>query len=293
MHHARQVRVGTQQYWSLNPSDPRGDGLDGRQRQLTVDHVLQQVIVVVARSAVNGRDAFLQTALRRKRAERGTLLCGERIEGKCIRGVHALARRFRNPSIVIAAHRRQFELVEKVHGLARPERPRDAITEVDRSIGAALANVVKRRLECGQIAVDVGDDGEAQGDFSILPGFPGSVLCLSAFCRYCQRARGGQVRIEICYVPPIGVVRRWEVAILAQPTRWWKACDHNLHALRNEIAQRRMRLVTIIRGIPGVKNYVGPTYPTQLFETWGEHFEAKSPHGMIGWQSHTYPAHAS
>ena len=59
------------------------------------------------------------------------------------------------------------------------------------------------------------------------------------------------------------------MAILAQPTRWWKACDNILHALRNEIAQRRMRLVTIVRGIPGVKNYVGPTYPTQPFATLG------------------------
>src|SRR5262249_60641846 len=83
------------------------------------------------------------------------------------------------------------ELAKKVHGLARPERPGDAITEVDRSIGAALANVVKHRLECGQIAMDVGDDGEAQGDFSILPEFPGSVLRLSAFRKYCQRARRG------------------------------------------------------------------------------------------------------
>lgn len=75
--------------------------------------------------------------------------------------IHALARRLGKPAVVVAAHGRQPERVQQVHGLARPQRSGDAVAEIGDPVGAAPLDIGEQGFEGGQVGVNFGDDCEA------------------------------------------------------------------------------------------------------------------------------------
>jgi hypothetical protein len=89
---------------------------------------------------------------------RAALLRRERCVCKPVRGEQARFVSIQQPTVVIAAHRRQFQCGKQFDGFARPERTRDIVAEVDGCINAAGTNIRDDGFEREQIGVDVGND---------------------------------------------------------------------------------------------------------------------------------------
>jgi len=67
---------------------------------------------------------------------------------------------------VVAGELRPALRHQKLRGFAGKERPRQAVAEVHDRVGAAPSDIHQHRLERGEVAVDVGEDGETHDQTS-------------------------------------------------------------------------------------------------------------------------------
>ena len=78
-----------------------------------------------------------------------------------IRGPHLFGRTVEQLPVVIAAHGGPGEADQHVGGLGGFERTRNAVAEIDHAVGRDLLEIVHHGAERADIAVNVGDDGDA------------------------------------------------------------------------------------------------------------------------------------
>ena len=133
----------------------------GRGQQPAVDRVLEQILGVARRRTVNREDVAVDLERLWQLTERSALVRGQRIARERDRRRHLVARFFGESAIVVSANGRPREGVEELEGLARPERARNAIAEVDGCVDASGFEIGEDGLECEKIAVNVGDDCES------------------------------------------------------------------------------------------------------------------------------------
>ena len=134
------------------------DVLTRRRDQTFLVDVLGQERAVVRWGAVHGQDAFSELDGCRQRVLCTALLRRERCACKQVRGVQVCLVAIQQPAVVIPAHRWQPQCLKQFSGFERPERARNVIAEVDRSINAAAPNIRDDRFKREQIRVDIGNN---------------------------------------------------------------------------------------------------------------------------------------
>ncbi|CAH2407388.1 hypothetical protein MES5069_60040 [Mesorhizobium escarrei] len=150
----------------IERGQPPLDGDQRRAHQPAVDHRIGQVLFVMVGSRMKGGHGWGD--LQRQRQGQQCLALGRRqpFLRMAIGWSHGFIGGVAgDAAVVVAAHRRQGERFKPLHGFARPERAGDAITEIDHKIGAAaLPQIVEHGVQGEDVAVDIGENGNAHGN---------------------------------------------------------------------------------------------------------------------------------
>ena len=166
---ARLVRVPAQDQRGLHLAGPL-DGLVMRGRAHAARavaaeirrHGLEEIAQVVVRRAVAAEHVAGRTHAGRQRREPAALRRGQPQGGMAVGCAHAFERT-QDLALVVAADRGQGKRHQAVGRLHRPQGSRDDVAEVDDEIHLRPGDVRQHRLQGRQVAVDVGDGGQAHG----------------------------------------------------------------------------------------------------------------------------------
>jgi hypothetical protein len=139
--------------------DPRG----WRPHQTAVCDILNQICGVGIWLRVKRDDAGRKREPGRQVTQPRTLLVVERCVRKDIGRPTRRIGFIADPAVVIAAYCGPVLGRKNRHGLGRPQRPGDAVAEIDDGIDPTARNVGTHDFERTGIAVDVGDYGDAHG----------------------------------------------------------------------------------------------------------------------------------
>jgi hypothetical protein len=104
---------------------------------------------------------------------------GEGVAGEAAGGGHLRVWSVHRPAVVVAADGADAEFGQEIEGFARPERAGDPVAEVEDVVHAAGGDVGEDGFQGEEVAVDVGDDGEAHS----VDSFRGTA---------CLRTRSGE-----------------------------------------------------------------------------------------------------
>src|SRR4029077_1458082 len=130
-HEIDAVAVAAKHDPGLDGTEPFADRAGRASYEAAVFDLLDEVEIIARRRRMTGEDAGRDEARHRKLAQKHTLILGELAKGVTVRSPHLLGRELGDLPVVVAAHRERVELCKSLHGLARPQRARGAIAEID------------------------------------------------------------------------------------------------------------------------------------------------------------------
>lgn len=157
---AGDVRVAAEDQVGINPG-ANGDGFGACLVHAVRPDVMEEVGEVIVRGAVAEEDGGGEPERGGQSGEPFAMAGRDGCVGEAVGGSHGIAMEREQLAFVIAANGGQAEGFEEVGGFGGPEGAGEEVAEIDDRVNAAVGDVGENGFEGGQIAMDVGDGGEA------------------------------------------------------------------------------------------------------------------------------------